>query len=51
MDGPNSIWSRKARVDGPDEKGAKKVPKESEERKKVVYAHDPNHNDIQIVTW
>ena len=46
MDGLNSIWSRKARFDGPDEKGAKKVPKESEERKKVMRVHDPNHNGI-----
>jgi hypothetical protein len=46
MDGLNSIWWMKARFDGPDEKGAKKVPKEFEERKKVVYEHDPNHNKI-----
>jgi hypothetical protein len=46
MDGLNSIWSRKARVNGPDEKGAKKVPKESEERKKVMRAHDLTLNDI-----
>jgi hypothetical protein len=25
MDGLNSIWSRKAKLDGPDEKGAKRV--------------------------
>jgi hypothetical protein len=27
MDGPNSIWSKKAKPDGLNEKGAQKVPK------------------------
>ncbi len=33
MDGLNSIWSRKARFDGPDAKGAKKVPKAMGQKK------------------
>lgn len=46
MDGQSWMWSQKARFWALDEKGAKKVPKESEERKKVVYEHDPNPNKI-----
>ncbi len=46
MDGLNSIWSKKARLDGPDAKGAKKVPKESKERKKVTVLRDLAKKDF-----
>ena len=44
MDGLNSIWSRKARFDGPDAKGAKKVPKAMSQKK--IRVQPTKHNTL-----
>jgi hypothetical protein len=47
MDGRNSIWSRKRKWVDLNGKGAKKVPKASRARKKVVLTHDLTLNNNQ----
>jgi len=51
MDGQSWMWSQKARFLALDEKGAKKVPKESDERKNQGGPPIRNTLISQRITW